>query len=581
MIRLVSSLVMAASEYLVAISLVAVLFIMGMTGGSVIPDWLPSGTEHFSPWLIWSLLITIAFLRAVSQFISRHSGHALLEYVRARLKMTEAYRILILERERSLFISRLNTFMAEIIPRASDYVFAVTGMSAAILQTSVLAAGMIFLAWRETIVGILCLSIAGVVIELLNRRIRKTAALIPDQHSRFEKILVRISRNWLLIRILNFNRKEYNNYLDSSFDYFETSRNTFFLKNVAAIMPPLMGIIAMGIILLSSIEIFHTNPLRFVPFVYLYIRFTQSLVQITDLVSTANQFRSQYQTSSMRLNSLSDVELQQALKPVENLKMFSKIRKDFSENETSSEIPVRDFTYKSTLPDIKIKNISFSWPGWEHPLFKDFSLNIKGGERFGIVGPNGCGKSTLLGIILGMIIPDKGEVEIGGMNPDLYIKNVGSIGFVGEDPFLIEGTIRDNIVYGSVEDISDRDIKKMLEKVGLWKIVHYSGNGLDYIISENKEGLSAGEQQKLSLARALLRRPKLLVLDEVSSNIDAGSEVEICRILKNLGNNCTILIVSHKPGILKAAERVIDLTSSSSYSKYLNDVIANRENENS
>jgi ABC-type multidrug transport system fused ATPase/permease subunit len=559
-IRMISSLILAGSEYLVALILIVFLFAMGLVEPSMLPGWFPVQSLKFSPWIIWGILVMVTLLRAGFQLVSRQSGHILLELVRARLKMAEAFRLLILERDTSLFISRLNTHMAEIIPRASDYVFAITGLVAASLHTAALAAGLAILAWRETLVGILCLGAAAGIISRINRTLKTIGARIPEQHRRFERILVRISRNWHLIRILNLNRREYRQYMDSVFDYFVASRDSFLLKNVAVAMPPLLGIIALALVILASLEFFHAQPLRLVAFVYLFVRFTQSLVQITDQFSSVSQYQSQFQKSSQLLASMSRDERIAALSAESHLTMFSEAKNGFSVHDA----PPSPFTAdgpdeNALLPDVELKHVMFAWPGMSRPLFADLSLDIRAGSRFGIVGPNGCGKSTLLGIMLGVIRPDRGEVLLGKMDPGKYIKDHGLIGFVGEDPFLFAGTVRENLTYGLKHAVPDPDLWDILEKVGLRKVIGSAGKGLDYLIDENGGGLSTGEQQKLSLARALLRRPKLLILDEASSNIDSRSEIEISHVLKNCDHQCTMLIVSHKPGILNAAENIINL----------------------
>ncbi len=542
-----------------ALILIAILYAMQLVEKSMLPKWFPGHHIRLTPWVIWMILLGVAILRAGCHFFSRHSNHAILELVRARLKFSEAFRLLILERESSLFISRLNTHMTEIIPRAADYVYSAIGLAATMIQTTVLAAGLVFLAWRETIVGLFCLGLAAVIVTALGKKVRRMGAMIPMQHQRLARILVKISRNWLLIRILKLNRREYHHYLNSVYNYFSFSRNTSLLRNAAVAIPPFMGILALAIIILSSLEFFHTHPLKLVAFIYLFIRFTQYLVQITDLYSAMHQFHPQFSESSRLLASMSANERKAAFQPAENLFIFKKIR------ETIPEIPelfregINDLDHRTAVPDIKLMNVTFTWPGMPHPIINNFSLSISPGMRFGIIGPNGCGKSTLLGIILGVLSPDTGSVQLGGMEPSQYIASTRAIGYVGEEPFLVEGTVRDNLTYGLEMEISDRELWEILKTVGLDMTILNTGKRLDHHINENGEGLSTGEQQKLSLARAFLRQPKLLVLDEPSSNIDWKSETEIAAILKKWGDTCTILIVSHKPGILTAADEILNL----------------------
>ncbi len=178
----------------------------------------------------------------------------------------------------------------------------------------------------------------------------------------------------------------------------------------------------------------------------------------------------------------------------------------------------------------------------------------------GIVGPNGCGKSTLLAIILGALNPTSGKVLINEANSRKFMNhNSQSIGFVGAEPYLIHGTILENLTYGISRKYLDDEIWQVLRIVRLDEFVKELPDDLGHIIQENGEGLSSGQKQRITIARAFLRKPSLLILDEPTANLDDVSESCICNALYDLKGKCTVIIVSHKPGILKKADQTFNL----------------------
>jgi len=559
-IRMASSLLLAGTEYMIAILMIAFLFTFKLVEPSQVPSWLFFDVRAMSPTMIWALLLLVGVVRAGSQLVSRHTGHVVLEFVRARLKMIQGYQMLIMEKEHSMPLSQINTRMGESFPRATDYVGLSTGLISYLTQTAALSVGMFYLAWRESLVGILCLSLAGLIILQLNKLLSRVSAKIPEQRSQFERTLVRICRNWLLIRILRLRNKEYRVYLDSVLAYFNFSKKAFYYRNVAAVLPPFLGILALAVIIFASIEYFKTPSLRLVGFVYLFVRFTQAMVTVTDQISGMNQFHAQFKESLAVLSSMSPDDASAALRPQKAMGLFGKAKSlDNIGIPEISDKGVSDAIEDNMPPDIAVCNVSFSWMDAKQPVFKDLSLEIAAGSQFGIVGPNGSGKSTLLGIILGVLKPSAGYVQIGGVGCEEYVRKSGSIGYVSDDPYLIRGSIRENVTYGLEEKVTDEEIWDVLKMVRLDTAIENTPSRLGYMIQENGEGLSSGQKQRLALARAFLRKPVLLVLDEASANLDRTAEAEIAEILNELVGRCTIIIVSHKPGILRGVNHILDL----------------------
>jgi ABC-type bacteriocin/lantibiotic exporter with double-glycine peptidase domain len=135
------------------------------------------------------------------------------------------------------------------------------------------------------------------------------------------------------------------------------------------------------------------------------------------------------------------------------------------------------------------------------------------------------------------------------------------VGYVGADPFLIAGSVRDNICYGVGRPVNEAEIDLALDRARVRTVVDALPGRLEYLIAEDASGLSAGQKQRLCLARAVLNRPHVLVLDEVCANLDVATEAEITESLRELRGRCTTIIVSHRSAILKYADFVLELSA--------------------
>jgi ATP-binding cassette subfamily B protein AbcA/BmrA len=186
------------------------------------------------------------------------------------------------------------------------------------------------------------------------------------------------------------------------------------------------------------------------------------------------------------------------------------------------------------------------------------NFDISAGEHIGIIGPSGAGKSTILMLILGILKPTQGKISISEQDPEIYFNTPFSkVGYVGPEPFLIKGSIRSNLLYGIKFNVTDEDIWNALKMASLSDYI--KSISLDYEIPEDQSGLSAGQKQRLCLARAFLNRPQLLVLDEATANLDDKTESEVALAVSLLKGKCTTVIVSHRPGILTYVDKTINL----------------------
>jgi ABC-type multidrug transport system fused ATPase/permease subunit len=181
-------------------------------------------------------------------------------------------------------------------------------------------------------------------------------------------------------------------------------------------------------------------------------------------------------------------------------------------------------------------------------LFKNLSLNLHKGEVLVIKGPSGAGKSTLLKLILGLEKVSVGEIKINDhLVQDLDPSWRNHLGYVGPEPFLIQGTIRDNLHFGNlcIASLSDADCAVALAKAGLEQEFKQNNVTLDTSMAEISF-FSTGQRQRLAIARAFLRTPSIMILDEATANLDAETERQIIKSIELLSGKMLTIIVTHK-----------------------------------
>ncbi|MBW1709547.1 MAG: ABC transporter ATP-binding protein, partial [Deltaproteobacteria bacterium] len=206
--------------------------------------------------------------------------------------------------------------------------------------------------------------------------------------------------------------------------------------------------------------------------------------------------------------------------------------------------------------EISIDRVTFGYDP-EQTVLRDVSLTIRPGETFALVGETGAGKSTLAKLIIRFYDPNKGRVLIDGHDlKGVTLESLrGQLGYVPQEPFLFAGTIRDNISFAR-PDAATEDVMKSCQAVGIDDLINSMPNGLNSICHERGTSLSSGERQLLALARAFLARPRVIVLDEATSNLDLASEAKIECALDALLESRTAIIIAHRLTTAMRADRI-------------------------
>ncbi len=212
----------------------------------------------------------------------------------------------------------------------------------------------------------------------------------------------------------------------------------------------------------------------------------------------------------------------------------------------------------SLEPTISISNLSYSHFGSKVPIFKDLTIELHSGKKIGIIGPSGAGKSTLVDLILGIRTPSSGKVKIGGYEPrSLHEQFPNTVAYIPQQIPILSESIRDNLLLGSSHSVSDEDIYLSLRAASLESWVESQPFGLDSLIRDRGVNLSGGQRQRLGIARALLSKPMMLIMDESTSSVDAETEERIAKRLVISENLKTILIVAHRFTTIKDCDQFL------------------------
>lgn len=206
--------------------------------------------------------------------------------------------------------------------------------------------------------------------------------------------------------------------------------------------------------------------------------------------------------------------------------------------------------------NIQIEHLYFSYSK-DKPLIEDFNLSVRSGEDIAIVGPTGCGKTTLINLLMGFYEQDSGQILIDGVPTSKILKESlrDNLGMVLQDTWIFNGTVKENIKYGK-EDATDEEVIEACKKSYADSFIDKLPNGYDTIIS-NDEGLSQGQRQLICIARLMLKKPPILILDEATSSIDTRTEILVQKAFKELMKSRTSFVIAHRLSTIKEADLIL------------------------
>jgi ATP-binding cassette subfamily B protein len=228
---------------------------------------------------------------------------------------------------------------------------------------------------------------------------------------------------------------------------------------------------------------------------------------------------------------------------------------------------------------IEFRNVWFKYPETDTWVLENINFTIKKNTKFGIIGTTGSGKSTIAKLIMGIYRLTKGEILIDGKPIESYSKKGLShlLGYVSQDIFLFSETLSDNILFGSNSIADEKNLKKAIESAALTSEIESFPKGLETILGERGITLSGGQKQRTAIARALIKNPKILLIDDGLSAVDTKTEVDIKNSLKNWNQEQTFINISHRISSIQDSYEIIFLDNGKIVEKGKHTDLVNRE----
>lgn len=200
---------------------------------------------------------------------------------------------------------------------------------------------------------------------------------------------------------------------------------------------------------------------------------------------------------------------------------------------------------------LQLKNVRYRYPGTQVDALQDITLNVDRHQSAGLVGKSGSGKTTLVDVILGLLVPNAGRVEINGLSVST-LRLAGLVGYIPQHIYLTDDTIRRNIAFGvDDQDIQPDALQEAVRAAQLDGFIASLPKGLDTKVGDRGVRLSGGQRQRLGIARALYRNPEILIMDEATSALDIETELAVTDAIKRLGRHKTLIVIAHRLSTVK------------------------------
>jgi ABC-type multidrug transport system fused ATPase/permease subunit len=367
---------------------------------------------------------------------------------------------------------------------------------------------------------------------LLNRKVSKYGEGLVTEWKRVNKVLIDGIRNIFLLKIYRLLGTEYNKGEDALSLYEKQFVKYMSVATLISGFPLFAGMVIVAGVTLFSKSYLQTEPAHYIAFLYLFLRAATNASSLSISMSEIRFYKS----------------------------VFNTLYQFFEGQDLSTQSLYKNKTHhdeKKTQPvRLLMNSVSFAYDS-QQPLIENLNLNIKPGEFLLLKGPSGAGKSTIIKLMMGMLNPVQGQILIDELGPiDFIEKRSSDIGYVGPEPYIVHGTVRENLLYGFNGHCDDSELWYALENVILKDVISKMPHQLNEVLTEETQ-LSTGQKQRLSVARALLRKPRLLVLDEATANIDKMTEEYIVNHLNQIKNKVTIIAISHRDSFDHIADQKI------------------------
>ena len=380
---------------------------------------------------------------------------------------------------------------------------------------------------------IIFIPICGFVISVVGKSLRRKSLKVQKEQGQFISLVDETLSGMKILKIFNAEKKFFKKFTDSTNRFYKFSNSVLNRKNLASPLSEFLGISSIaGVLWFGGIMVLKENSLDASAFI-VYLGLAYNILTPAKSLSRATYKVKKASAAAERIFHIIDNETMVVEdKNAQNIESFSS--------------------------GIEINNITFSYE--DETIVDGLNLKISKGKSFALVGQSGSGKSTLANLICRFYDVNSGSINVDGIN----IKNLKKdalrnlIGLVTQDSILFNDSIKNNLLIAKPE-ATNEEIIECLKIANAWEFVSKMPEQIDSNIGDSGNKLSGGQKQRLSIARAVLKNPPILVLDEATSALDSESEKLVQNALENLMKNKTSLVIAHRLSTIQKADRIIVL----------------------
>lgn len=390
---------------------------------------------------------------------------------------------------------------------------------------------MLILSAKLTLFVFIFIPISGFIISKVGKSLKKGSLKVQREQGIFLSILEETMTGLRIIKAFNVEKVFAKKFEDSNERYYKYANSLLNRQNLASPISEFLGIIVIGILLVYGGYLVFIDNSMDPSFFIGYITLAYNILTPAKDIAKASYGVKKGNGAAQRI--LEFLESENTISEIEN----PIIKESFDSN-------------------IAINNISFKYE--DDLVLKNFSINVPKGKTVALVGQSGSGKSTIANLITRFYDVNEGSITIDGIDiKNLKIASLrGMLGVVSQDSILFNDTISNNIKIGK-QNATDEEVINALKIANAWEFVKDLPMGIDSNIGDSGNKLSGGQKQRLSIARAVLKNPPIMILDEATSALDTESERLVQSALENMMRNRTSIVIAHRLSTIQNADEII------------------------
>lgn len=390
---------------------------------------------------------------------------------------------------------------------------------------------MLFLSLKLTIFVLLFIPISGLIISRIGKSLKKNSATVQQEQGKILSILEETLGGLRVVKSFTAEEKFRNAFTATSMKFFKYSNIVLNRQNLASPMSEFLGIFVIGILLVYGGYLVFIEQEMEAGFFLGYILLAYNILTPAKAISKASYGLKRGDASAERVLEILDQHNPIVSKP-------SALQRSHFENS------------------IVIENVTFKYE--DEPVLKNFSLTIAKGKTVALVGQSGSGKSTIANLLTRFYDVNEGSIKIDGHNiKDFELTSLRKLmGLVTQDSILFNDTIKNNVALGK-ENATDEEIISALKIANAYEFVKDLPQGIHTSIGDSGNKLSGGQKQRLSIARAVLKNPPIMILDEATSALDTESERLVQEALENMMQHRTSVVIAHRLSTIQKADLII------------------------